>query len=115
MIENYFLDCSMTEPHILFKTIPIDVFVHHVAIFLAVQEISFCSNPDSIVQQPIRFHPNTFWPVWQHCLVDGTGWIPAAFLFLDISLEQVIPLLRSSFIKLLILRRAGSLPGAAIF
>jgi hypothetical protein len=64
---------------------------------------------------PVRFHPNAFSPVWEHWLVGGIGWIPAALLLLEISSRVIHPSLRYSFLKFYILRRAGSLPGAATF
>ena len=64
---------------------------------------------------PVRFYPNAFLPVWEHWLVGGIGWIPAALLLLEISSRVIHPALRYSFLKFYILRRAGSLPCAATF
>jgi hypothetical protein len=73
----------------------------------------FCRSHSLV--HPVRFHPNAFWLVWEHWLVGGIGWIPAALLLLEISSGSMHPSLRYSFLKFYILRRAGSLPGAATF
>ena len=45
----------------------------------------FCRSHSLV--HPVRFHPNAFWLVWEHWLVGGIGWIPAALLLLEIQIH----------------------------
>ena len=82
---------------------------------LTINRAMHCFCRSHSLAHPVRFHPNAFWLVWEHWLVGGIGWIPAALLLLEISSGSMHPALRYSFLKFYILRRAGSLPGAATF